>query len=132
MQKRSKFQIRSEASKKRWQRDEVKEAEWRILIDGWRSSGLSVRQYCMSNFITESSFRAWRREISLRDRESTRAQENSAVAPFVPVRLVPDAERSTPEKEALQIQLPGGASLAVTERSDLNLVARIFTALEAK
>lgn len=86
----------------------------------------------MSNFITESSFRAWRREISLRDRESTRAQENSAVAPFVPVRLVPDAERSTPEKEALQIQLPGGASLAVTERSDLNLVARIFTALEAK
>lgn len=134
MQKKSKFQIRSAASKRRWVRDEVKEAEWRVHVEGWRSSGQSVRQYCMANFITESSFRAWRREIALRDREGAEnAHAESPVAPFVPVRLVsPAADSSECDKQSLQIQLPGGASLVVSESTNLELIAKLLTAMEAK
>ena len=41
--KRSKFQVRSDAAKQRWVRDDVKEAFWRKHIEGWRNSGLSKR-----------------------------------------------------------------------------------------
>lgn len=134
MQKKSKFQIRSAASKRRWVRDEVKEAEWRLHVEGWRSSGQSVRQYCMANFITESSFRAWRREIALRDREGAdNTSVASPVAPFVPVRLVsPAADSSAGDKKSLQIQLPGGASVLVSDSSNLELIARLLTAMESK
>ncbi len=68
MQRKTKFQIRSEAAKKRWQRDEDNESFWRVHIESWRTSGLSVRKFCQVNVLTESSFCAWQRELALRDR----------------------------------------------------------------
>jgi len=95
MQRKTKFQVRSEAAKKRWQRDEDKESFWRSHIEAWRTSGLSVRKFCHVNFVTESSFRSWRRELALRDRESSKPSDSGAKStvpkpPFVAIRLVPD------------------------------------------
>lgn len=142
MQRKTKFQIRSEAAKKRWQRDEDKESFWRIHIDAWKKSGLSVRKFCHANFLTESSFRAWRRELSLRDREGTaQGTPVSAAAaeqsPFVAIRLVPDRPAhdtiaSEPASGSLQIQIRGCATLSVTDQTDMALVARLVSALEAR
>jgi len=93
MQRKTKFQIRSEAAKKRWQRDEDKESFWRIHIDAWKKSGLSVRKFCHANFLTESSFRAWRRELALRDREGSAlgsSPTDNEKSPFVAIHLVPE------------------------------------------
>ena len=97
MQKRSKYQIRSDAAKQRWVRDDRKESFWRRHIEAWKSSGLSKRGYCIANDLSQSSFNAWNREITLRDREkipSTNATELLSVPPeknpFVPLRLLPD------------------------------------------
>jgi hypothetical protein len=143
MQKKSKFQIRSEASKKRWQRDEDKESFWRVHIKAWLASGLSVRKFCQVNFITESSFRAWRRELALRDRENSETKTLGATpvseSPFVAIRLVPDQPLTTVpamatdgQPSTLQLQMPGGATLVVTEQTDFSLVAKLLSVLEAK
>lgn len=52
-----------------WERDEQKEAFWRKTLSDWMTSGLSIRGFCRKNNIPESSFNAWRRELSIRDRE---------------------------------------------------------------
>ncbi len=69
MQKRTKFQIRSDAAKQRWVRDDRKESFWRKHVESWKLSGLSKRAYCISQNLSQSSFNAWNREIELRDRE---------------------------------------------------------------
>ncbi len=96
--KRSKFQVRSDAAKQRWVRDDVKEAFWRKHLEGWRLSGLSNRAYCQSNNLSESSFKAWCREISLRERKYTPTANTAALTdrtesaplenPFLPIHLV--------------------------------------------
>lgn len=62
MQKRSKFQIRSDAAKQRWVRDDRKESFWRRHIEAWKNSGLSKRGYCLANDLSQSSFNAWNRD----------------------------------------------------------------------
>ena len=49
------------------QRDSAKEASWRGALQRFISSGLSVREFCRREQLTESSFYAWRRSIGERD-----------------------------------------------------------------
>jgi len=44
-----------------------KERYWREVIDGWRRSGGSVRQWCSERHISEPSFYSWRRVLADRD-----------------------------------------------------------------
>jgi hypothetical protein len=63
------------------QRRSSKERFWRRLVRQWRSSGLSIRDFCAERKLAEPTFYAWRRSIAQRDAEAVR---------FVPVRVVPD------------------------------------------
>jgi len=63
------------------QRRSSKERFWRRMVRQWRSSGLSIREFCTEQDISEPSFYAWRRTIAERDVQATR---------FVPVQVVPD------------------------------------------
>ena len=42
-------------------RDEQKEQQWRRWIAQWRTSGLSVRDFCARHGLATPSFYAWRR-----------------------------------------------------------------------
>jgi hypothetical protein len=155
MQKRSKFQIRSDASKQRWVRDDRKEAFWRKQISNWKNSGLSKRAFCIENGLTESSFNAWCREIALRDREKTpstnaeallRSDPSSTTNSFVPLRLLSDGKESTKSeisngenqvkraesKQQLEIIVPGGAVMRVTEDCNLDFVSKMFSTLKGQ
>ena len=86
MQKRTKFQIRSDAAKQRWVRDDRKESFWRKHVVAWKLSGQSKRGYCIAHSLCQSSFNAWNREIAIRDREkiaSANAAEILLLLPFV-------------------------------------------------
>ena len=52
-------------------RDMAKEGFWRGQLEAQRSSGLSVRGYCLRQGLKEGSFHAWRRELARRDGEAT-------------------------------------------------------------
>ena len=37
---------------------------WQMAIDTWQVSGLSVRQFCKQEGLSESSFYAWRKQLT--------------------------------------------------------------------
>jgi hypothetical protein len=51
-------------------RDPAKEEYWRRQLCQWRRSGLTPREFCVDQRISEPSFYAWRREIDRRDRQT--------------------------------------------------------------
>ncbi len=145
MLKRSKFQIRSDAAKQRWVRDDKKEAFWRSKVEEWKSSGLSKRAFCEQSNLSDSSFNAWAREISIRDREKVTSANAMALlaeerketpGQFVPLRILPSEPRAEKnvsiEKSNIELQLPGGCILRLTRESDFSLVKQLFDSLEAK
>jgi hypothetical protein len=147
MQKRSKFQVRSDAAKQRWVRDDRKESFWRRQIEGWKQSGLSKRGYCLSKELSQSSFNAWSREITLRDREKAPVERTFESLPetkdknlFVPLRLLPD-QVQVPDMElsgvpprtvsGLEILVRGGAVIKINDRPSLELVVEFFSSLKS-
>ena len=140
MQKnKSKFQIRSEAAKKRWQRDDTKEQYWREQLSALAESKLSVRGYCQANDVSESSLRSWRRELSLRDREVPLPKaRKEAPNPFVPIRLVMHERQDsmlgdlTEKVSPLELIVRGGAVIRIENDTDFKLVSRLLSALEDK
>ena len=145
MQQRSKFQVRSDAAKQRWVRDDRKEAFWRAHVVAWKKSGLSKRSYCLKNDLSQSSFNAWSREIAIRDREKVSSASAQALLsppkgknPFVPLRLLPEESAAenppAPAKPAgavngLEILVPGGAVIKIADRMSLDLVVDLFSSL---
>lgn len=69
---------------KQWARDEEKEKFWRDHVEQWRHSGLSVSEFCRQQAISVGSFRTWRRELSIRDRETSGAGTARSVTPSLP------------------------------------------------
>lgn len=151
MQKRTKFQIRSDAAKQRWVRDDKKEAFWRKHVDAWKQSRLSKRAFCIAHNLSQSSFNAWRRELELRDREnqpSANAAEllttdQHTVKAFVPIRLVQDdpleqkeisSDPGQPEvldkQIIVEVLVPGGAVLRFDENCPASFVSKLFAALK--
>ena len=51
-------------------RDTAKEQHWRRLLRSWRRSGLTGRDFCSRNGLSEPSFYSWKREIARRDQEA--------------------------------------------------------------
>ena len=62
------------------QRDRAKERQWRRIMRHWRSSGLSVRDFCDWQALSEPNFYAWRRELAQRDREAAMATGSATAA----------------------------------------------------
>lgn len=147
--KRTKFQVRSDASKQRWIRDEKKEAFWRRHIEAWKLSGLSKRAYCKLKQLTESSFNAWSCEVELRDREkvtSTNAGDllqeagDQTASLFVPLHLVPSEPtlagvESQPSAEgprhSISILVPGGAVIKVDDCS-IDFISKFYSFLKCE
>ena len=67
----------------RLRRDEVKEREWRKLLEEQRRGDESVRAFCRERQLREASFYRWRREIGLRDREVAGGQKKNKSRPVL-------------------------------------------------
>lgn len=128
-------------------RDPAKERHWRRIVRRWRSSGLSVREFCDWQALSEPCFYAWRRELAKRDRESAVAAPGSGVArggrpvkqngpsrppaaAFLPVQVVADGGRdaaaSSSRLDAIEVHLPGGVRLLVPPGCDRALLRDVI------
>jgi transposase-like protein len=102
------------------QRDPAKEALWRKRLKRFTSSGLSVREFCKREGVTESAFYAWRRTIGERDEPG-----NSEPA-FVPAVINREAEHDEP----LVLKMTGGVALHVPPATPAERVAELVRALQ--
>ena len=64
-------------------RSAEKERYWRQVLQRQRKSGLSVRQFCLEQRLSEPSFHSWKRTIADRDRRGrpTTGDAQTAVGP---------------------------------------------------
>lgn len=70
------------------QRDPRREARWRQILAKQAASGLSVREFCRRQKLTEASFYFWRRTIAERDGEPDQpVTERPTLPTFLPVRV---------------------------------------------
>lgn len=119
-----------------------KEKYWRQQIAQQRKSGLSQARYCQKHGLNPNNFSWWIREIRERDKvnamemlgaefralheEVAREEEN----PFVAVNVVGS---EPPVVEGfLDVVLPSGAVIRVTEKTPMNLLARVLKKLEGE
>ena len=134
------------ARRGRGQRDLAKERRWRRIVRRWRSSGLSIREFCDWQELSEPLFYAWRRELSKRDREAAAAASSNGAATvgrskrngstrapvpaFVPVRVVADespVESAGPARAGgLELHLRGGVRLSVPPECDRALLRDVI------
>lgn len=101
---------------------------WENAIKEQTASGLSRREFCRRHGLSLRCFNRWFAKLA---RESRQIPTAAAVEnPFVAMQLAnPSTEfRSL---EHIEIHLPGGSMLSVTEQTPLQLLAKLLHALEA-
>ncbi|HEV3257544.1 MAG TPA: hypothetical protein VG013_11730 [Gemmataceae bacterium] len=106
------------------QRRGSKERFWRRLLRQWRKSGLSVRDFCAEQQVSEPSFYAWRRTLAERAAEATR---------FVPVHVVPDDQTTAAgagSSSGLELVLGPGRLLRIGPGFDAATLERLLALLE--
>jgi transposase-like protein len=113
-------------------RDAQKEQYWRLVMEEFDASGLSVREFCRREGLRESSFYAWRRELGQRDangsakskagRRNRQAKVTEANKPATPT-LVEVMTRPKAVAQAIEIETPAGFTIRLGQEVDRELVA---------
>jgi hypothetical protein len=104
------------------QRRSSREQFWRRMMRQWRSSGLSVRDFCADRQLSEPSFYAWRRTIARRDAEAVR---------FVPVAVVPETlPGREPPGAGLELVLGTGRVVRISPGFDGPTLQRLLALVE--
>ena len=114
---------------RRGERDRGKERLWRRMVRQWRRSGRTVCDFCAEHGLAESSFYAWRRAISERDRQVAQqagsdGQTEDSPA-FVPLCVVPAATAA-----ALELVLGQGRVVRVPAGFDAVTLQQLLAVLE--
>lgn len=104
------------------QRDVAKEAYWRKVLRQFSASGLSVREFCKREQLTESAFYAWRRTIG--ERDDTRTSGPA----FVPAVVTKEAALES----SVAIELAGGCVLRFSGADATSQLADLIVALQSR
>ncbi len=104
-------------------RDPRKEQFWRRVVQDWRASGLSVRQFCRLRKLSEQSLYGWRRTLQSRDGEAR-------PTPFIPVRIVPEAVTPAAADAGLELLLGNGRRLKIGPAFDAQALRRLLSVLD--
>lgn len=107
-------------------RDATKEAVWRDAIGRQAESGLSVREFCRRNRLSEPSFHE--RKRTYRERDTVR---DAAQPAFVPVIVRDGRPAETMTDANLVIELRGGRLLRLPGSMPAEKIAELVRALEA-
>jgi hypothetical protein len=101
------------------QRDPKREQFWRDTVAAWRSSGVSVREFCDRRGLTRTAFDYWRKELRRRDDERSPRPASPA---FVPVTVLAAAAL------AVEVRCPSGHVVALPN-CEASLLRDLFAAL---
>jgi hypothetical protein len=117
-------------------RDSVKERHWRRLVRQWGKSGLSVREFCDWQSLSEASFYAWRRKLADRDAQARRVEKTppqaTPVGQFLPVRVLADDPAGLGLAPVVEVRLPSGVQLRIPAGFTRQTLADVITVLETR
>lgn len=113
-----------------------KERYWRQLDTEQLSSGLSNKEFCQPRGIQVGTLQWWRRRIVARDQQRG-LQPGAKLSPagqnpFIPISPLKLDQPATLLERGLEIVLPGGATIKVTDSTPMDLLSKVLNMLEAK
>lgn len=119
-----------------YERNPAKESYWREAVRRHAASGLSVRDFCRQEQLTESAFYFWRRTLAERDAPPAKQGKPSQPFPpsaarrptFVPA-VIPGATRV---ETSIVLELHGGRALRLPASTTIERIADLVQALEAR
>ena len=133
---------------KKGARDPKREEFWRATLQQRQESGLTVREFCHRQQLSEAAYYFWQREIARRDRKPRlprrRERPKASVArtkagrrPMMPPPLfqelaVVDGRWHNGTDRWLEILLPDGCRVRVPVEVDRGLLADVLSVLEAR
>mgnify|MGYP002623018478 CR=1 FL=1 len=109
-----------------------KQLYWREIIGRHAGGGLSVRQFCAAEGISEPSFYAWRRKLGKPAGGGKRSQTSSARRSgsrngrdFIPLKLLESSG-------AVEVVHPSGYRIRLTGEVNVRSLQRIFDVLDER
>lgn len=115
-----------------------KESYWREVIGRQVASGLSLRAFCRSQSLRESSFYFWRRTLEERNRKMSPTRNHKLptvkVAPSRKVgpSFVPAVVGSLPSDLSIVLELASGSRLKLPFSIPVSRLAELVLALESR
>lgn len=111
---------------------------WRSMVQCQRREGLTVREFCRSNSISENSFYTWRKELKRRDAELENDDESNGRRGrtkfsdrLIPVTILNEGGRgrtSSNRDSSLPIEIgtPDGFTLRFDHQTSAETVSRLL------
>jgi len=95
--------------------------DWKLVLEEYSASGLSVSEYCKSKDINKYLFLRWQQRLAGRDDEKVASSEYT-LADFVQFPVVANP--------SLSIRFPNGVELIVSKHYDLEYLREIMVHLK--
>ncbi len=96
---------------------------WQMAIEAWQSSGLSVRQFCRQEGLSEPSFYTWRKQLTHAAAPELNPGMSYPPSAFIQVSL---PEAST---RGIEFVLSSGHTLKIPAGVDRQTLTAVFSAL---
>jgi transposase len=104
--------------------DGDQEQFWRMAIETWRTSGLSIRQFCRQEGLSEPQFYVWRKKLSVGGITDPAHDEPRQEA-FIEVALPKNSD------VAIEVLLTSGNMVRIPLGADSATLSNVMSALHA-
>lgn len=104
---------------------EEKRAFWQTAVQLHRQSGLSVREFCQREGLSQASFFAWRRKLR-QQATQTQSEQSSDGQPEQSPRLVPVRLLGGGDAAPVEVVSPNGLVLRVRDDAATENVRRVL------
>ena len=98
---------------------------WQMVLETWAGSGLSVRQFCGREGLSEPSFYYWRKKLSI-DENRSGIKERSEAAEFIEVSMPESDQRQS----HLELVLTSGNCLHINDGVDGKFLHEVISVLQ--
>jgi transposase-like protein len=95
---------------------------WKMVIETWQSSGLSVRQFCKKESLSEPSFYSWRKKLT-DDKPEQDNQHKPEPSTFIEVAMPKN------NSAAIELVLTSGNTLKLPNGVDAKTLTTIISVI---
>jgi hypothetical protein len=99
---------------------------WRAHVLAHAKSGLRRGEYCKQHGLSINSYKRWRAKFLEELKSNARSAWQQVANPFVEVHVPPSVPPTISNEETIELVLPGGVKIVVTERTPLDLLAKVL------
>ncbi len=96
---------------------------WQMVFDTFKSSGLSVRQFCRQEGLPEPSFYSWRKKLNTNDVPANEKYEDCQLQPFIEISMPHE------KPDFMELILASGNTLRINSGADNKTLLNVLLAL---